>query len=74
MNRGNWLSDLDSNQDKSLQRALCYRYTIGQQAAELSFVPIFCKEICAFRYLLAVILLPGLRTLISTGREAWLPA
>ncbi len=25
-----WLSDLDSNQDKSLQRALCYHYTIGQ--------------------------------------------
>ncbi len=25
-----WLSDLDSNQDNSLQRALCYRYTIGQ--------------------------------------------
>ncbi len=27
---GNWLSDLDSNQDNSLQRAVCYRYTIGQ--------------------------------------------
>lgn len=25
-----WLSDLDSNQDKGLQRALCYHYTIGQ--------------------------------------------
>jgi hypothetical protein len=25
-----WLSDMDSNHDKSLQRALCYRYTIGQ--------------------------------------------
>jgi hypothetical protein len=28
--RGKWLSDMDSNHDKSLQRALCYRYTIGQ--------------------------------------------
>ena len=25
-----WLSDLDSNQDKILQRDLCYHYTIGQ--------------------------------------------
>ena len=25
-----WLSDMDSNHDKGLQRALCYRYTIGQ--------------------------------------------
>src|SRR6266568_726702 len=33
---GDWLSDLDSNQDKSLQRALCYRYTIGQTAAKLA--------------------------------------
>ena len=24
-----WLSDMDSNHDKSLQRALCYHYTIG---------------------------------------------
>lgn len=28
----NWLSGLDSNQDKCLQRALCYRYTTGQTA------------------------------------------
>ena len=28
--REDWLSDLDSNQDNSLQRAVCYRYTIGQ--------------------------------------------
>ena len=34
---GDWLSDLDSNQDKSLQRALCYRYTIGQADANLAF-------------------------------------
>src|SRR5258705_8710056 len=32
--RKNWLSDLDSNQDKSLQRALCYRYTIGQSESD----------------------------------------
>lgn len=24
-----WLSDMDSNHDKCLQRALCYHYTIG---------------------------------------------
>src|SRR5581483_11983935 len=30
-----WLSDLDSNQDKSLQRALCYHYTIGQSAPKI---------------------------------------
>ena len=27
-----WLSDMDSNHDKLLQRELCYRYTIGQAA------------------------------------------
>ena len=32
-----WLSGLDSNQDKSLQRALCYRYTTGQTAVILVF-------------------------------------
>lgn len=26
-----WLSGLDSNQDKLLQRELCYLYTTGQQ-------------------------------------------
>ena len=31
-----WLSDMDSNHDKSLQRALCYRYTIGQTVLETS--------------------------------------
>ena len=25
-----WLSDMDSNHEKRLQRALCYHYTIGQ--------------------------------------------
>ena len=29
-NEGKWLADLDSNQDKQLQRLLCYRYTIRQ--------------------------------------------
>lgn len=28
-----WLSDMDSNHDKGLQRALCYHYTIGQAVA-----------------------------------------
>src|SRR5205085_12098882 len=30
-----WLSGLDSNQDKGLQRALCYRYTTGQNRHKL---------------------------------------
>src|SRR5437773_4667175 len=29
---GYWLSGMDSNHDKSLQRALCYHYTTGQPA------------------------------------------
>ncbi len=33
-----WLSDMDSNHDKGLQRALCYHYTIGQTAAKLDFL------------------------------------
>ena len=32
----NWLSDMDSNHDKSLQRALCYHYTIGQTATKIT--------------------------------------
>lgn len=31
-----WLSDMDSNHDKGLQRALCYRYTIGQTGVKLT--------------------------------------
>ena len=31
-----WLSDMDSNHDKGLQRALCYRYTIGQGRVKLA--------------------------------------
>ena len=30
-----WLSDMDSNHDKCLQRALCYHYTIGQRAPKI---------------------------------------
>jgi hypothetical protein len=30
---GSWLSDMDSNHDKLLQRELCYRYTIGRVKA-----------------------------------------
>lgn len=28
---GNWLGNLDSNQDKQSQSLLCYRYTIPQR-------------------------------------------
>ena len=31
-----WLSDMDSNHDKGLQRALCYHYTIGQPERKLA--------------------------------------
>ena len=31
-----WLSDMDSNHDKGLQRALCYHYTIGQRAGKIA--------------------------------------
>ena len=31
------LSDMDSNHDKCLQRAVCYHYTIGQAASKLAF-------------------------------------
>ena len=33
-----WLSDMDSNHDKGLQRALCYHYTIGQSGLKLDFL------------------------------------
>ena len=32
-----WLSDMDSNHDKGLQRALCYHYTIGQTGMKIAF-------------------------------------
>ena len=35
---GRWLSDMDSNHDNSLQRAMCYHYTIGQTAIKLDFL------------------------------------
>ena len=34
-----WLSGMDSNHDKSLQRALCYHYTTGQTTLNLAFGP-----------------------------------
>ncbi len=39
-----WLSDMDSNHDKGLQRALCYRYTIGQSAQKIPPPPAKRKE------------------------------
>jgi hypothetical protein len=39
-----WLSDLDSNQDKILQRDLCYHYTIGQTAEKITVNPPEVKE------------------------------
>lgn len=36
MEKESWLSGLDSNQNKRLQRALCYRYTTGQTARNLA--------------------------------------
>ncbi len=38
-----WLSGMDSNHDKSLQRALCYHYTTGQTAIILVFLWRLCK-------------------------------
>jgi hypothetical protein len=32
----NWLSGMDSNHDKELQRLLCYHYTTGQGAFKLA--------------------------------------
>src|SRR5678815_3056916 len=71
---GVWLSDLDSNQDKSLQRALCYRYTIGQSAGKFIVLGRFCKRKRGFYFVLAVILPPALRTLSNMGRDVCLPA
>ena len=33
----NWLSGMDSNHDKELQRLLCYHYTTGQSRPKLAF-------------------------------------
>gem|GEM_PF-4742646 len=38
---------MDSNHDKGLQRALCYRYTIGQCANKLAFLPGTANKILA---------------------------
>ena len=32
----NWLSGMDSNHDKELQRLLCYHYTTGQSRVKLA--------------------------------------
>ncbi len=32
----NWLSGMDSNHDKELQRLLCYHYTTGQQRPKIA--------------------------------------
>ena len=34
--QGNWLSGMDSNHDKGLQRALCYHYTTGQAGTKIA--------------------------------------
>src|SRR4051794_27147115 len=39
-----WLSDMDSNHDKLLQRELCYHYTIGQAGIKLAFPCQSAKE------------------------------
>ena len=41
--REDWLSDMDSNHDKGLQRALCYHYTIGHTAEQTNQHPAVCK-------------------------------
>src|SRR5262245_25956043 len=38
-----WLSGMDSNHDKGLQRALCYRYTTGQSRRESTHRLRLCK-------------------------------
>lgn len=40
----NWLSDMDSNHDKGLQRALCYHYTIGHTVGKATQHRCLCKE------------------------------
>jgi hypothetical protein len=32
----NWLSGMDSNHDKELQRLLCYHYTTGQNKVKVA--------------------------------------
>ena len=40
-----WLSGMDSNHDKGLQRALCYHYTTGHDANKLPSAPWGAKGI-----------------------------
>lgn len=40
-----WLSGMDSNHDKGLQRPLCYHYTTGQAATTVTFPRVGRKEI-----------------------------
>ena len=44
--REKWLSDMDSNHDKGLQRALCYRYTIGQTHVKVTLPIATAIPIC----------------------------
>src|ERR1035437_3828232 len=39
----NWLSGMDSNHDKELQRLLCYHYTTGQDGYKLAAQRGWCK-------------------------------
>ena len=39
-----WLSGMDSNHDKELQRLLCYHYTTGQDRQKLAFAAVPRKE------------------------------
>ena len=40
----NWLSGMDSNHDKELQRLLCYHYTTGQGCAKGSFLALVAQR------------------------------
>jgi hypothetical protein len=37
--KASWLSGMDSNHDKELQRLLCYHYTTGQAGHKLATAP-----------------------------------
>jgi hypothetical protein len=39
----NWLSGMDSNHDKELQRLLCYHYTTGQRVIRVAACSQNCK-------------------------------
>ena len=42
--RFQWLSGMDSNHDKELQRLLCYHYTTGQDRHKLAACRLSAKE------------------------------